>query len=335
MGPGSLRAAGDASSLRLLLFWDSHPAHPQGHPRRWLQTWVRSCHHLPHQWPRMCWQQLPALLAPLGIPHTLGTLAMPPAWAQPWAPPLRGWGPAVGAQPPALLPRCFGGASHSSLPAMLHCGPFLSLTTCPRLGKAGAPSQPPPLAPSPAGCRNACAWKAMPGSGCLGTGKPDPWERGPRAGDIPGLQLVPRPLCLLALTGQLRPCPRPPPQEWILGVWELLSPVRSHPWPCCDQQLLATPCCHLLAWISVTSWPAATMGWGRHGDQLPLCASSWASRLAAGTAQWQFQGCQSHPPRQPSLSPLSTSARGRSGLVVRSMPGALPLPHGSRGKLRH
>lgn len=169
MGPGSLRAAGDASSLRLLLFWDSHPAHPQGHPWRRLQTWVRSCHHLPHQWPRMCWQQLPALLAPLGIPHTLGTLAMPPAWGQPWAPPLRGWGPAVGAQPPTLLPAMLWGCIPLLAPSDASLRTLLVADHLPAPGEGRGPLAAPSPCPQPRGVQECLrleshAWLGLPGN---------------------------------------------------------------------------------------------------------------------------------------------------------------------------
>lgn len=188
------------------LVWGSHHLHPQRHPWR-IQT-------------------LGAFLPPLTLPAGRNVLAATPCLAGPaWRSslpghagnaagvgtalgiPLWGWGPAVRAQPPPCSQRRFGSTSCTSLPAMLwgciplllgmlHLQPlvpWLSLTTCPLPGQAGPPRRPPPLAPSPAGCRNACAWKAVPGSGCLGTGKLDPWERGRGQGTFPGCSWSPDP----------------------------------------------------------------------------------------------------------------------------------------------
>lgn len=129
---------------------------------------------------------------------------------------------AVGLRPPMLFPVMFWGCippcCSQQCFAFLPFSPACRPPTCLRPGKTGAPSAPPPLAPSPAGCRNACAWRAVPGSGCLGTGKPDPWERGRGQGTFPGCSWSPVPFVSPLSWGGCAPALAPPlPGDGDLG----------------------------------------------------------------------------------------------------------------------
>lgn len=169
MGPGPLRCGGEARD---------HP-----HPHSCCCFGVPPSREVdpasgpvsvtpPRQQAGMCWQQLPALLATLGIPHILGMLAMPLAWALPSAPSMglgtSSWG--------ACPTPSFGDTSCTPLPVLPHLpAPLPSLTpsTCQCPGQAVAPlaaPSPPSPRPQPRGCRNACL------ESHAGLGLPGNWE---------------------------------------------------------------------------------------------------------------------------------------------------------------
>lgn len=150
---------GSPPSPWLLCFGVSKPWH---HPWRWI--WIRGAFLL-HPAGRNVLAAARCLVSPAWHPSHPGHAGNATSV-----------GPETGCQgvcPPQLSVMLWG--------CILHPTPRGASSSCPsplpdadHLPAPGAGSGPlggpHPRAPIPAGCRNACAWKAMPGSGCLGTG---------------------------------------------------------------------------------------------------------------------------------------------------------------------
>lgn len=170
----------------------------------------------------LCWQQecADSSSAVLLVPGILRMPAMPTARAQPWA----------------LLSEPQPAAGNASPDDALRCIPPPHFQ-CAFGVRVSVPSDASPCCHLPQPLQTTCLWPlslppALQGaeclclerSGCLGTGKPDPWERGRGQGTFRAAA-GPWPLCLPGSDG-VACVPTLGPQEWRIRVQgtRVLSP---------------------------------------------------------------------------------------------------------------